>query len=121
MKPHHAAAIALVGALFSACLPIPHREMSTHIMGRALDKDTRGPVSGAQVTMDGYFTASGTSGADGRFDLPSEMQWHFVMALGDPGCEVAVRASGYRAWRESFFCFDGYTWRQSKDVLLIPN
>jgi len=121
VKFHNARALALGCLFLAACLPIPHREPSTRVIGEVLDKSTGRPVSGAEVTMDGYFTASGVAGPDGRFDLPSETQWHLIRALGDPGCQVTVSALGYRDWRESFFCFDEHTWKEPKDVLLTPN
>jgi hypothetical protein len=104
MKPRHAAALALVGWCLSGCQLIPHRELSPRVTGKVLDQNSQRPVSGASVTMDGFFTASGSTGADGQFELPRKKEWMSYVALGDPGCDVLIRAPGYEDWREMFLC-----------------
>ena len=68
--------------------------------------------------MDGYFTATGFTGSDGRFDLPSEMWWKFFLSLGDPGCAITISAAGYLDSKDRTLC--GPYWNL-RDVGLIPN
>ena len=120
MKLRYGAAVVLGSFVLSACLPIPYRGLSPQLTGRALNKDTREPVSGAEVAMDGYCTATTTTGADGRFEIPAEDQWHFPWYVypGDPGCRLTLRASGYREWQENFLCYGPWS---GPDVSLVPN
>jgi hypothetical protein len=104
MKLRHAAALALVGWCSSGCTLIPHRELSPHVTGTVLDQTTQRPISGASVTMTGFFTGSGLTELDGRFEIPRKKQWQSYVPLGDPGCWVAIQTPGYKYWREVFPC-----------------
>lgn len=122
MKTRHAAVLALVPLVFSACLPFPYRDQSPQLIGRVLNKDTQASVAGAEVVLDGYCTGTTTTGPDGRFELPAEKQWHFPWYIplypAEPGCQLTLRATGYQQWQENFLCYG--PWR-GPDVLLVPN
>jgi hypothetical protein len=105
MKPRHAAALALLaGWYLSACTIIPHRELSPRVTGTVLDDMSRRLVSGATVTMDGFFNGTATSGENGQFEIARRQEWMSYVPIGDPGCDVTIRAAGYRPWHTMFLC-----------------
>ena len=73
MNLRHAAALALV-VVGSGCF-LPHREWSSRQAGVVLDKNTRRPIRGADVTMSGYWQAVTITDGDGKFEIPETPQF----------------------------------------------
>lgn len=131
--------ILMMLVLIQGCiLPIPHTRVSrSEWDGLVLDATTGNPISGASVSIgyDDGITVTTETDSLGRWQIPSEENWHGAVFIGIPmsyslfpffdsphfPMSASIKAEGYNYWEwHSWIDLDESTDNSTEPAIIDP-